>query len=124
MAKNKGKLIESLKLKSKSGRKSCWFILNNEKFLKSSSNKIHFTNSGISSWYDIAYEIGEIGLEIGLLKRKAMINPILSKDFKSSAERPNYSVLDTSLIRKELKIYPKYWRKSLYEEIEKIKLDL
>ncbi len=102
----------------------CWFILNNEKFLKSSSNKIHFTNSGISSWYDIAYEIGEIGLEIGLLNRKAMINPILSKDFKSSAERPNYSVLDTSLIRKELKIYPKYWRKSLYEEIEKIKLDL
>ena len=103
--------------------KFCWFILNNEKFFNNNLNKIHFTNSGITSWYNIAFEIGEIAYDIGYLKRKAIVNPVLSENFKSLAKRPYYSVLDTSLTRKVLKTYPNYWRKSLYEEIEKISLN-
>ncbi len=101
----------------------CWFLINNEQTLNNSSNKIHFTNSGITSWYNIAFEIGEISQSLGLLKNKAIVNPILSKDYKSLAKRPHYSVLDTSLTRKEFKTSPKYWRNSLYEEIEKIILN-
>ena len=32
--------------------------------------KLHCCNSGIASWYDIAVEIQNIGLELGTIKRR------------------------------------------------------
>lgn len=47
----------------------------------------HFCNQGVLSWYEFAKHIIDIkGLQCD-------VNPILSKDFKSLASRPKYSVL-------------------------------
>ena len=47
----------------------------------SDNNKIfpvisHFSNDGVASWYDLAVAIGEIGLELGILKKMAKVNKL------------------------------------------------
>ena len=55
----------------------------------------HFSNEGICSWYDFAYEIMR---EAGLSCR---VNPIESKDYPTKAVRPFYSVLNKAKIKKD-----------------------
>jgi dTDP-4-dehydrorhamnose reductase len=71
------------------------------------AGKYHYSNEGVCSWYDLANEvIQEAGLE-------CKINPILSKDFPSTAKRPSYSVLDKSKIKENYLISIPHWRSSL-----------
>jgi len=67
----------------------------------------HYSNEGVCSWYDFAMEIIQ---EAGL---KCKVNPILTKDFSSAVQRPNYSVLDKSKIRENYGIEIPHWRSSL-----------
>lgn len=60
----------------------------------------HFCNKGVLSWYEFAKNI------IDISELACEVKPIFSKDFKSLATRPKYSVLNTSKtisIFKELK---------------------
>lgn len=105
--------------------KACFIIIN--KF--SSKNKklplkLHWSNSGSANWAQIAYQIGEIGIQKGLLTKKAEIIPISSKNFPQKARRPTYSVLDCEETRKILGYKPIHWEQALSEIIEKIKLNL
>ena len=43
-------------------------------------NILHWSNLGKASWYDVAIAVGEIGLETGLLKKMAEVNPVKSDD--------------------------------------------
>jgi dTDP-4-dehydrorhamnose reductase len=54
----------------------------------------HWSDSGVTSWYEFAKTIGEQGLAIGLLSRRAELGPILAADYGSAAPRPAFSVLD------------------------------
>lgn len=67
----------------------------------------HFSNEGVSSWYDVAFE----------LKRqkafKASIHPVLSHQYPMPAKRPNYSVLDKAKIKNALGIQIPHWTESL-----------
>ena len=94
------------------------YTLKQDKFPKIN----HFSNSGIASWYDVAVELKEIGLKYGFLKKSGDIIPVLSKEYKTDAMRPNYSVLDTSDLRRILNISNKHWRKSLSEAFQEIKI--
>lgn len=77
---------------------------------KGSKEKIlHFSNEGVCSWYDFAKKI------IELSKLDCLVRPILSKDFPAKAKRPEYSVLDKSLIKRELGITIPHWEDSLKE---------
>ena len=77
---------------------------------KGSKEKIlHFSNEGVCSWYDFAKKI------IALLGLDCEVKPILSKDFPAKAKRPEYSVLDKSLIKQELGIKIPHWEDSLKE---------
>jgi dTDP-4-dehydrorhamnose reductase len=75
----------------------------------------HYSNEGICSWYDFANEIiNESGL-------KCKVNPILSKDFPSTVQRPFYSVLDKSKIKENYGIEIPHWRESLKKCIKLLK---
>jgi dTDP-4-dehydrorhamnose reductase len=74
---------------------------------KTSIDIYHFSNEGVSSWYDFAKEI------IALSNIECVINPIRTEDYPLPAPRPYYSVLDKAKIKKEFNIDIPYWKDSL-----------
>jgi dTDP-4-dehydrorhamnose reductase len=71
----------------------------------------HFSNSGIASWYDFAFEIQNLALKKGILKSPKPIIPIATEDYPLPAPRPNYSVLDLTESRIQYSI--PHWRDAL-----------
>jgi dTDP-4-dehydrorhamnose reductase len=67
----------------------------------------HYSNEGVCSWYDFAYEI----IQLSGLGCKVL--PILSKEFTSIVKRPFYSVLDKSKIKEYYDLDIPYWKESL-----------
>jgi dTDP-4-dehydrorhamnose reductase len=55
---------------------------------------VHYTDSGVASWYDFAVAIQEEGLALGLLKVAVPITPIPAAQYPTPARRPGFSVLD------------------------------
>ncbi len=70
---------------------------------------LHYSNEGVLSWYDFARKINEIA---GL---KCHISPILAKDYPTLATRPEYSVLDKSLVKEYLSVSIPHWEEDLKE---------
>lgn len=69
----------------------------------------NYSNEGVSSWYDFAREIVSIaGID-------CKINPILTKDFPTPAQRPPFSLLNKSKVKKDFGIEIPYWKDSLAE---------
>jgi len=79
---------------------------------KLSSKKVeiyHYSNEGVVSWYDFAKEI------MKMAKLECSIKPIESKDYPTPAQRPHYSLLNKSKIKKDFDIMIPYWKDSLKE---------
>ena len=75
---------------------------------KSFNNKIyHFSNEGVTSWYDFAKSI------IELSGSKSTLVPIKSFEYSSKAIRPKNVALNTDLIETTLNIKIPYWKDSL-----------
>ncbi|RXJ52442.1 dTDP-4-dehydrorhamnose reductase [Gelidibacter gilvus] len=75
----------------------------------------HYSNHGQISWFDFAKTIFE------LTNNDLSLNPILSKDYATLAERPKYSVLDTSKITDEFALKIPFWKDSLANALSKVK---
>lgn len=54
----------------------------------------HWTDLGVTSWYDFAVSIQELALDHKLLDKAIPIHPIRTEDYPTPATRPHYSVLD------------------------------
>jgi len=67
----------------------------------------HYSNEGRATWFDFAKAIFEEN------NIKITIKPINTIDYPTPAKRPKYSVLDTSKIKKTLKINIPNWRDRL-----------
>ncbi len=74
----------------------------------------HYSNEGISSWYDFAKSIFEY------TTNPIKIVPVASAEFKTKAKRPSFSVLDKTRAKTNLNIAIKHWRDSLKECLKKI----
>ena len=74
----------------------------------------HYSNEGVTSWYDFASAI----MEISNIDCKVI--PIETKDYPTQARRPLYSVLDKSKIKSDFKAIIPHWRDSLANCIKKI----
>ena len=74
----------------------------------------HYSNEGVTSWYDFAKEIMKLG------EVQCKVYPIETKDYPTLAKRPQYSVLNKFKIKTDFKIEIPYWRDSLKDCIEKI----
>lgn len=87
----------------------CLLIINDKK----DYGIYNYSNEGFVSWYDFAKEI------FVLSKAEIDIIPVLSKDFKSKALRPSYSVLDKTKIKRYLNLKIPRWDESLKKAIKR-----
>lgn len=74
----------------------------------------HYSNEGITSWYDFTKAIFQLkGIDIN-------VNPISTEQYPTPAKRPQYSVMDKSKIKKEFGLNIPYWRDSLIKCLNKL----
>jgi len=73
----------------------------------------HFTNSGVTSWYDFAVAIFEEAENLGMSFKVQRIVPITTPEYPTLAQRPAYSALSNRKMSSVLGTYPPHWRKSL-----------
>lgn len=88
-------------------------VLDNQ-FNPSYFGTYHYTNEGIASWYDFAYEIFRIR------NISTTIEPVNSLRFPTPAKRPSYSVLDKSKIKSTFNITIPHWKDSLSKCLDNI----
>ena len=75
----------------------------------------HFTNEGMTSWYEFARTIYKKAKRLGLLERnkKVEIQPIKTEDYPTAARRPGYSVLSKEKIKREFNLKIRDWNEAL-----------
>lgn len=88
----------------------------NKNYISKNGKLYHYSNEGTASWYDFAVAIKNFG------DLSCEINSINSDAFNSKAKRPNYSVLNKSKIKNNLKLEIPHWKESLVNCIKKIKI--
>lgn len=74
----------------------------------------HYSNEGVTSWYDFAKGIFDISAT------DVKVFPIRTSEFPTKAERPAFSVMDKAKIKNTFGIEIPYWRDSLKVCIEKL----
>jgi dTDP-4-dehydrorhamnose reductase len=74
----------------------------------------HFSNEGAISWFDFAKAI------MMIKQFSCEVNPIESKDFPAKANRPFYSVLNKSKVKKDYQVVIPYWLDSLKLVLEEL----
>jgi dTDP-4-dehydrorhamnose reductase len=83
---------------------------------------LHYTDSGVASWYDFAIAIQEEALRLGLLKAAVPILPVSTAEYPTSARRPSFSVLDKSRTWPLLGGPAAHWRVNLRAMLERLKV--
>ena len=74
----------------------------------------HYSNTGTCSWFQFAKEI------LAFSNETCDIKPVSSKEFKTKAKRPKFSILDTHKIEKVFNIQIPSWEESLHNCLIKI----
>lgn len=67
----------------------------------------HYSNEGVTSWYDFAQAIFDLSAS------PVKVLPIRTSEYVTKATRPPFSVMDKTKIKNALKIGIPYWRHSL-----------
>lgn len=73
----------------------------------------HFTNSGVTSWYDFAVAIFEEAARLDYPLKLSQVNPITTEQYPTPAQRPTYSVLANEKLASLLGQSAPHWRVSL-----------
>ena len=73
----------------------------------------HYSDEGVTSWYDFAVAVAEFAGNT-----TCKIRPCHSEEFPSKVCRPSYSVLDKTKIKTTFVIEIPHWRSSLHRCIE------
>ena len=80
----------------------------------------HFTNSGVTSWYDFAVAIFEEAQQIGFPLQVKQVVPITTAEYPTPAARPAYSVLSSQKISAVLGNHPPHWRTGLRRMLKQL----
>lgn len=81
---------------------------------------LHYTDSGVASWYDFAIAIHDEALALGLIARPVEILPIGTDQYPTPARRPPYSVLDKRSTLARLQLAPVHWRAALRDVLKEM----
>jgi dTDP-4-dehydrorhamnose reductase len=82
---------------------------------KSEYGIYHYSNEGVTSWYDFAVGIFDLSnIEVKVL-------PIRTSEYPTKATRPAYSVMDKTKIKHTFGLEIPYWRHSLATCIKRLK---
>jgi dTDP-4-dehydrorhamnose reductase len=73
---------------------------------------VNYCNGGVTTWYDFALAIKKF------VNSSCKIFPVPASQYPTPATRPQYSVLDTSKIKKMIKINIPSWKESLHKCLE------
>lgn len=90
-------------------------IITNRKY-KDNSGIYHYSNEGVTSWYDFTQMIAKIAGH-----NDCDIQPCYSFEYPSPVKRPSYSVLDKKTFKETFGIRVPYWVDSLEVCINNIK---
>jgi dTDP-4-dehydrorhamnose reductase len=82
-------------------------IINKSSIHSSQYSIFNYCNAGIISWYNFAVAIKE------LTGSNCIVNPIPTSQYPTPARRPQYSVLDTGLIKNTFGVAIPEWKESL-----------
>lgn len=74
----------------------------------------HYSNEGVTSWFDFARTIFDIS------NTTVKVNPVKTSEYITRAVRPAYSVMDKTKIKTTFGIQIPYWRDSLEVCIKKL----
>ncbi len=69
----------------------------------------HYSNEGVTSWYDFAHAVYEI------TQTTMVLLPIESKDYPTPAKRPHFSVLNKAKIKNTFNLTIPHWRTALLQ---------
>ena len=94
--------------------KTCIDILTNNDQIDKKNKIYHYSNEGVTSWYDFAKAI------MRMSKTGCNIHPIATKEYPTPAKRPQYSVMNKARIKKDFNVEIPYWRDSLKECINEL----
>ena len=89
-------------------------IITNRKY-KDNSGIYHYSNEGVTSWYDFTQMIAKIAGNTD-----CDIQPCYSSEYPSPVKRPSYSVLDKKTFKETFGIRVPYWVDSLEVCIQNI----
>jgi dTDP-4-dehydrorhamnose reductase len=91
--------------------KACLDIIASGKW---QSGIYHYSNSGKISWYDFAVAIKE------MIGSDCIVHPIPTTDYPTPAQRPKFSLLDTSKIKEVFNVNVSEWKESLQRCVRRI----
>lgn len=82
----------------------------------------HFTNSGITSWYDFAVAIFEEAKSLGVPLKLQRVIPITTAEYPTPTQRPAYSALANQKIQTILQSPAPQWRQGLRQMLSELYL--
>jgi len=74
----------------------------------------HYSNEGVTSWYDFAMGIFDIS------NTQVKVYPVRTSEYVTRAVRPAFSVMDKTKVKSTFNIEIPYWRKSLETCIKRL----
>lgn len=77
----------------------------------------HFSNEGVTSWYDFAKAIFDLS------QTTVRLHPITTSEYPTKATRPAFSAMNKSKIKKTFDLDIPYWRDSLATCIQQLNLN-
>ncbi len=80
----------------------------------------HLTAAGHTSWYEFANEIFDLAHAAKLIARRPEVSAITSAEFKTPAQRPAWSVLDTRKLQSTFDLFLPHWRQGLQSTLSAI----
>ncbi len=80
----------------------------------------HLTTQGQTSWHGFATSIIDEAHALGLLRDKPIVLPIATANYPTPAQRPAYSVLDTTRLQQQFGIVPPDWRDGLKRTLREV----
>jgi dTDP-4-dehydrorhamnose reductase len=80
----------------------------------------HFTNSGVTSWYDFAVAVFEEAAAIGFPLKLQRVIPITTAEYPTPTQRPAYSALAWQKIAAILNSPPPHWRQGLRQMLTQL----
>lgn len=89
-------------------------LLEENNLRQSGIHLYHYSNEGVCSWYDFAYEI------VRQTKRNCTVLPITTSEYPLPAPRPAYSVFSKAKIKHLLEIEIPHWTLSLQHCLTRI----
>ncbi len=88
---------------------------------RGATGTLHHSDAGVASWYDFAVAIQEEARALRMLERSIPIIPVSSTEFHTLAERPAFSLLDSTGTRRLLDDGYTHWRINLWNMLREEK---